>query len=136
MEKYSFQKFERTNARLEDRITITGSRAFGFPTKFFQDNNIGRFKYVVLYYDEKNKGVGFQFSNDEQEKHKFTLIKSKQGYGGSAVATSFFKIYNLEPKRYKGRYKWKKKNIPGIGKLFIINLGDKVEEEKLKRGTG
>jgi hypothetical protein len=134
--KFNFKKFEKTNVRFENRITITSIRSFGFPTKFYQDNKLETYKYVVIYFDEKNKVIGLFFTNDEQEKHKFSLIKSKQGYGGGIVATSFFKTYNLDPKKYRGKYEWTKKIIPNIGKLFIISLRDKVEEKKLKRGTG
>jgi len=134
--KFDFKKFEKTNVKSEDRITITSIRSFGFPTKFYQDNKLKTYKYVVIYFDEKNKGVGFYFTNDEQEKHKFSLIKSKQGYGGSVVATSFFKTYNLDPQKYRGKYKWVKKIIPNIGKLFIINLKDKLEEKTKKKKIG
>lgn len=130
--EYIFTKFEKTNARLEKRISITAYRSFGFPTKFFIDNKIGKYKYVVLFYDAKNKAVGFQFTNDEAEKHKFTLIRSKEGYGGAVVATSFFKSYNMNSNRLKGKYEWKRKNIPGIGQLFVINLTDR---EVIKKET-
>ncbi len=124
----SFKKFEKTRARLENRITITSSNSFGFPQKFYQDNHIQDFKYVMLFYDENNKAVGFQFTNDEEEGHKFTLIKSKQGYGAAIVATSFFKTYELEPKKYKGRYAWEKKNYEGIGELYVIRLVERQEQ--------
>jgi len=125
--RYDFEKFTKTKSRYEDRITITASRSFGFPTKFYQDNNLARYKYVVLYYDKNNRAIGFDFTNDEKEKHKYSLIKSG-GYGATVVATSFFKANNIDPKKFKGRYEWKRRNIKGIGQLFIINL----EEEKLK----
>jgi len=125
-----FEKFSGTNARLDDRISITVNRAFGFTKKYFDDNKLSNFKYVVLFYDKKNMAIGFQFINDEKEPHKFTLIRSKQGYGASVVATSFFKTYNLEPKKFRGKYPWKRKNMPEIGRLFIIYLKDKEVAKK------
>ena len=119
---YNFKKFEKTNQRVEDRITISSSNSIGFPTKFFQDNKIGDFKFVVLYYDESEKAIGIQFNNDEVEKHKFTLIKSKIGYGASIVATSFFKVNGIDARTYRNRYAWEKVNQDGIGELYVIKI--------------
>lgn len=119
---YNLKKFEYTNKRFENRITVTGSNAFGFPTRFFKENQIGTFNYVSLFYDEDQKVVGFHFHNNENEKHKYSILKSKEGYGGSIIATSFFKTYDLDPKRYKSKYNWEKKNIKGVGEVFIIKL--------------
>lgn len=80
------------------------------------------YKYVILYYDEGEKVLGIQFSSDEQEKHRFSLIKSKQGYGASIVATSFFKVNGIDAKVYKNRYTWEKVAQEGIGELYVIKL--------------
>lgn len=125
---YNFKKFEKTNHRVENRITITGSSSIGFPTKFYQDNNVGDHKYVVLYYDENEKAIGIQFTNDDQERHKFTLIKSKKGYGASIVATSFFKINGIDAKIFKNRYLWEKVPQEGVGELYVIKLQPHKEE--------
>lgn len=120
--EHGFVKFTQTNQRYEDRITVTGTNTFGFPTRFYENNNIKTYKYVVLYYDAIKKSVGLHFTNSETEEHKFTIIKSKQGYGGSVVATSFFKSYNIDAKKYHGRYTWEKKEYPDTGELFVITL--------------
>lgn len=124
---FNFKKFEKTNQRTENRITVTSSNSFGFPTKFYVDNNIGQYKYVVLYYDEEQKAVGLHFTNNEEEKHKFTILKSKRGFGGAVIATSFFKTNNLNPAQYHGRYEWEKYTQEGAGELFVIKL---VENSK------
>jgi len=124
----NFKKFTAVSQRSENRITVTGSNAFGLPTKFFKDNNVGNFKYVVLYYDDQEKAVGFLFTNDENEQYKFSIIKSKRGYGGSVIATSFFKSNDIVSKDYKDRYKWEIQEIEGIGKLFVIKLVNKQQE--------
>lgn len=125
---YNFKKFEKTNQRVENRITISASNSIGFPTKFFQDNHIGDYKYVVLYYDEIEKAVGIQFTNDEEEKHKFTLVKSKIGYGASIVATSFFKVNGIDAKLYRNKYDWEKVTEDGIGELYVIKLQPHSQE--------
>lgn len=129
-EQLNLKKFEKTRVRMVNKITITSSYSFGFPRKFFQDNNVQDYKYVVLYYDESNKILAFQFTNNEEESHKFTLIKSKQGYGAGVVATSFFKTYNLEPKTYRGKYNWEKKDIEGIGEVYLIKLKEREDQGK------
>lgn len=121
--EYNFKKFESTGGKYESRISITSSRSIGFPTKFYNENNVGESKFVVLFYDEEKKAIGIKFTNDEGELHKYTIIKSDH-YGGSVVATSFFKKYDLDPKRYKGRYDWKIVETD-FGKLFVIELGEK-----------
>lgn len=127
-EQLNLKKFEKTKVRMVNKITVTSSHSFGFPRKFFQDNNIDNYKYVVLYYDEVNKIVAFLFINNEEENHKFTLIKSKKSYGASIVATSFFKSYNLDPKKYRGKYEWQKKDITGIGEVYLIKLMERQND--------
>lgn len=121
---YNFKKFENIHGRYESRITITASRSIGFPTKFFKDNNIDGYKFVVLYYDEDQKVLGIKFSNDEEEPHKFTIVKSKDGYGGGIIASSFFGKYGLDTKKIRGKYEWKKEDT-SFGKLYIIELKEK-----------
>lgn len=126
---FNFQKFEKTNSRFEDRITVTASNSIGFPTKFYQDNNIANYKFVVLYYDKDLKAIGILFTNSDEEKHKFSILRSKKGYGGSIVATSFFKTYGIDTKLYHRRYNWEKVNQEGIGELFVIKLQLRGEGE-------
>lgn len=122
MSDFNFIKFQGMHGRTEDRITITKSESIGFPTKFYKDNGIDNFKYVVLFYDSEKKAVGVHFTNSEEEKNKFTIIKSKQGYGGSIIARSFFRGLGIEANKYRNRYKWSKSNIDGIGEIYVINL--------------
>lgn len=127
---FKFQKFERTNSRYEDRITVTKTNSFGFPTRFYKTNNIDQYKFAVLYYDPEQNGVGIGFTNSEEEKHKFTIIKSKKGFGGSIIATSFFKTYNIDASKYQGRYQWEIKEYPDTGKLFVIVLKEKEAKQE------
>lgn len=129
---YNLKKFTATSQRNENRITVTASNSFGFPAKFFRDNKVENYKYVVIYYDEHEKIVGFLFINDEGEQHKFTIIKSKRGYGGAIVATSFFKTNNIESKEYKGRYTWEIQDMEGVGKIFIIKLMKRQQNPALE----
>lgn len=128
---YNFKKFDKRNIRVEDRITITKSNTFGFPTKFSVDNNIKRYKYVILYYDKNKKAIGLHFTNDEEDKNKFSVNKHEK-YGASVIARSFFRTNSIDTKVHHGRYKWKTQKIDNIGKLFIIELDNKNLENKQK----
>ncbi|MDP3794585.1 MAG: hypothetical protein Q8R13_01500 [bacterium] len=123
--EYNFKKFEGRNVRLEDRITVTKSYAIGFPTKFYIDNGVREFQYVVLFWDAENKAIGIRFTNDEVEKNKFRIIHSKNGYGGSIVVRSFFRSHGIDPVRYHGRYAWEKYPLEGVGDIFVLRLQEK-----------
>jgi len=121
---YNFKKFDKRNVRLESRITITRSNSFGFPTKYSEDNNVKQFKYVILFYDKDSKAIGIHFTNNEEDQNKFSLIKSDK-YGASVVARSFFKTNSIDTEKHHGRYSWKIVEVENIGKLFVIELGNK-----------
>lgn len=118
---YNFAKFERTHSRSDRKISITASKTIGFPAGFWNDHKLGRYKYVILYFDEKRRSIGIQFSNDDKELHKFKLIQSTSGYGGNIVPLSFWKAYNIDPKDHKGKYEWEKVATE-FGLLIVIEL--------------
>jgi hypothetical protein len=127
---YNFQRFEATNSRYETRITVTKSNHIGFPTAFFKDNNVGDYRYVVLFYDSEQKVVAIHFTNDGSQKGKFTIMRNSRNYGGGIVATSFFKANRIDPQKYAGRYDFEKMDISevgleGEGSLFVIKLKEK-----------
>lgn len=121
MSTYNFVKFEGVNKREEDKITVTSTRAFGFPTKFYREHGLENYKYVTLFFDRERLAVAFRFHSDENEPHKYSLLKSK-GYGANAMAMSFFKHNNIEAKMYRGRYSYTKQVDPVLGDLYVIEL--------------
>ncbi|MFZ2200041.1 MAG: hypothetical protein WAV40_04610 [Microgenomates group bacterium] len=122
MADYKWIKFEGVNKREEDRITVTSTRAFGFPTKFSQDHDLKNFDYVTLFFDKEKMAVGFRFHSDKDEPHKYKLLKSNQGYGANAMAMSFFKQNNVDAHKYRGRYPYEKISDPALGEIYIIEL--------------
>lgn len=122
---YNFSKFTALKQRSVDKISITGSHTFNFPSKFYNDNSLNNYKYVILYYDANVRAIGIQFTNDEAEKFKLKIQKSDRGYGGFISATSFFKTNNIDTKIYKGRYDWKKETVENIGELYVIELKER-----------
>lgn len=126
--EYQFQKFEGKNTRLENRITITKSNQIGFPTKFYQDNGIKNFKYVLLFWDAGNRAIGIHFTNNEKEENTVKIIHSTKGYGGSVLARSFFRTYGIDPQKNRGRYEWEKYNLTGTGEVFVIKLKEPAKK--------
>lgn len=123
----NLRKFTEAGKRVEKRLTITSWNSFGLPTKFWNDHNLDDFRYVVLFYDPDQMLVGLHFTNDDKEPSKFTISKGKQGYGGGFVANSFFKLNGLESRDYRGRYEWEKRNIDGVGEVFLFMLKKRTE---------
>jgi len=128
---YQFKKFEGRNNKSESRITITKSNSIGFPQKYYQDNNIKDYKYVVFYFDKNNFAIGIHFTNNEEEKNKFSIIHSKIGYGGSVVARSFFKSCNIDSEIHHGRYEWKKESVEEIGDIYIVKLDNALLDNNI-----
>lgn len=124
MGNYNFKKFTGVNSRMEDRISITKSSAIGFPMKFYNDNNLASFNYVILFYDAEKKAIAIQFSNDETEKNKFKIVKYGHAYGGGIGAKSFFRGIGIDPALYAGKYEPKKEPLEGIGEVFIITISE------------
>lgn len=122
MPDFNFIKFENRNVRLENRITLTKSNSIGFPQKFYNDNLIKDYKYVILYWDKENMAIGIEFTNNEQETNKFSILHSKIGYGGSIGVRSFLKSNNIDPNIYHGRYTWEKVAINDNRSVFAIKL--------------
>lgn len=127
---YTFKKFEGINTRFEDRITITKSNGIGFPTKFYNDNKIKNFKYVVLFWDEEKQAIGIHFTNDELEKNKFSIIHT-ENYGGNIVARSFFKSFGINPLLVYGRYGWTKHLVEEVREVFVIELTQKEPKKEI-----
>jgi len=130
--KYNLKKFVNKNIRYERRITVRGTNSIGLPTAFFKENGIEKFKYAVLYFDTDSKAVGVHFTNDEDEKGKFSLIKSKRGYGAGIMARSFFQAHNIDAKAYKGRYEWEKHELDDVGAVFVFELKERVKDKVQK----
>jgi hypothetical protein len=125
--EFNFVKFEGRNSKFENRITITGSYSIGFPRKFFTENSLDKYKFVILYWDAEKRAIGIQLTNNEEEKSKFAIASTK-GYGATVSAKSFFIKNAIDPKEHKGRYDWKKVDVPNVGEIFVIEIQKKREE--------
>ena len=129
---YSFQRFTDVGKRFEDRITITRGRAIGLPTRFYNDNKIGDFKFAVLFYDKQKNAIAIMFTNNADEQGRIAIARSGDSYGGHILATSFFKANRINSKKYANRYDYKKISGAEAGlsdqtDLFVIELREREE---------
>ena len=76
----------------------------------------------MLFGSKDEKRVGFQFSKEKLGKTSFSLIHSKNKQSGSIVARSFFRTFDIDSKKYQGKYVPKEIEDEEFGKIFIIEL--------------
>ncbi len=124
------KKFESVNTKLENRITITGSYAMGFPTKFYQENRVFEYKYAVFFYDDITLEIGINLTCDESEKHKYVIRHDKLGKGGGVAIKSLLKTMNIDPMKYKGKYQWEKRVLNEVGDVYVIKLNQNKERHE------
>jgi len=120
----SFQKFEAVGAKLSCTISLTQSGGFGFSSGMYKKYNIPEFNFVTLFFDPDENKVGFQFSKERIGRSSFSIIQSDQRKSGSVVAKSFLKTFDIDPKKYRGRYEPAEYDDPQHGKIFYIVLSE------------
>lgn len=122
MNSFNFVKFDGYYSRGDNKIGINKSGLVRLSSGFCRDTDIKKFKFVVLYYDKDNNAVAFKFTNIKEDGR---LKVTVDGTGATVSASKFLKANNLNLRSYFRRYEWEKKNLPGIGEVFIIRLNSK-----------
>jgi hypothetical protein len=122
----SFTKFTATNSKYETRLSISRSNSIGIPTQFYRDERVADYRFAVLYYDPEETRIAVRFTNDETEKGRFSITKSRD-HGGTVVAASFFRGNKIDAKSVYGKYEPVKAGGPEIGvdepgTFYVISL--------------
>jgi hypothetical protein len=119
--------FTSKGAKIKDpKVTILDSSHFLFNAAFVHKAAIVNKSHVILGYSPLNKAITFQFTSDPQAGGACTIVHRS---GGSSVGSrSFFNYFFLNPKELAGRYQPKKKKLPRIGDVWIIELDKKLPE--------
>ncbi len=117
-----FQEFKNRGAKSPENISLTRSASFGFSYGFCKKHNLTRFRYVVLFYDKKNRAVGFLFTNNKKRKNKYKINHSPSGKSAHVVAKAFIRAHRIDPKTLHGHYKPQIYEQTDIGKLFYIQF--------------
>jgi len=123
----AFIKFEDVGAKLTNTISLTKSQSFGFAAGFVKKNNISKFNFVSLFYDKEDdrNRIGFQFTDDRVGKSSFTIIFGNNRQTASIVARSFFRGFEIDSKKYEGKYEPTEINDENFGTIYFIDLKEK-----------
>jgi hypothetical protein len=89
---------------VDETISITRSKTFGFSKALCQRYDLVGWSSVVLYYDAYRKRVAFRFTNDRTRHSRFTLKKTTSG-SMTIRANGFFSAYNIEVPAHARKHK-------------------------------
>ena len=119
--------FTAKGAKIKDpKVIILPNHHFLFNAAFVHKAEIHKSTHVVLGYSEQSNSIVFQFTSDTKAKGALTLINKNNS---SSVGTrSFFNYYFLNVQDISGRYKPENVQIAKIGKVWVINLNNKLPE--------
>lgn len=120
--QYNFVKFAGNYPRGDTKIAINKSGLIRLSAGFCRNTNITSFKYAILFYDNTNKAIAIKFTNARGDG---ALRVTRDKAAATISAKAFINANNLNLRNYFGRYNWKKQVIPGIGEVYIIELGKK-----------
>lgn len=136
----SFGGFEQTTSttitRVVDKITITTARQFNFPSAMYRKNGLSKFKAAKLFYNKKDRKIGIEFVQS-QEEGSFKLITSGEDgkHGAYIVAKNFFFLNDIKPPKKAKRYGYQKVALKTLGAdrsgtMFVLDLNDNSRKEE------
>jgi len=116
----------------EISVMKTGAKGknggFGFLSGFYKKENIKDCSYISLFYDEEKETIGFIFNNDKDYPGAFKLTKGK---GSSSVfPNSFWSGFAIDIEKWAGRYTPKISMDEKLGKIYYIQLKEKIDADK------
>lgn len=116
----SFVRFEDTGSRMGDPFVSIWSRGqIGFNLGAAQEYNLKNYGYVVLYFDPDTRRIGFELTNDKNEKGAVKLMfRAKSGASFSAIP--FLRTHKISFKQTQ-KYNLTKDNTSG---LLVIDLNN------------
>lgn len=92
----AFVKFTRTRARIGiPKVSIWSRGQVGFNQAAVDEYKLSDFKYVVLYYDQDDRRIGLEFTNDEKADGACKL-GFRKGSGVSFSAVAFLKTFKID----------------------------------------
>lgn len=119
---YNLKKFVNVGSRIGDYYIGFTRSGFFLSSEFCTRESMKNYRNVILYFDEENKAVGLQFSNDDNAEGRFKMIHPISQGTAMISPRSFIKSNKLEDPKYFGRKVPKKITQEGIGEIFVIDL--------------
>lgn len=89
----AFKKFAQRRQQLDPCVYFWKRGIIGFNNGAISKFELDKFKFVILYFDEDTRRVGFGFTNDENDPAAIKLSARKTGY--TLAAKSFFNLYGI-----------------------------------------
>ena len=100
----SFVRFTETRARLGDpQVSIWSRGQIGFNQGAVLEHNINDYKFIILYYDQETQRVGFELTNDKDQKGAVKLA-FRGSSGASFSAIPFLRINKIDYKQGTKKY--------------------------------
>ena len=125
MAEYKFQEFNATGGRVLPSISLGESGGFGVSAGFVKKYEIASTTAVKIFYDQAQNAVAFKFYDKFEEGMLKVKMAANQG-GGHINANAFLIKFDIDAKKYKGKYSPTEIDMPNIGKVFVIELKEKA----------
>jgi hypothetical protein len=132
---FNWKPFKGRGAKIgsyEISVMKTGAKGksggFGFLSGFYKKENLNDNSYVSLFYDEEKETIGFIFNNDKDYPGAFKLTKGKGS--ASVFPNSFWSGFSVDIGKWAGRYAPKQSLDEKLGKIYYIQLKEKIEDDK------
>lgn len=92
----AFEKFTKVGGRsFAPKVGIWAKGQIGFNKGAIDKFELNQYDYVMMFFDEDEQKIGFQFTNEAKAEGAMKIIKRKTGFSFSANA--FLKHYEITP---------------------------------------
>lgn len=99
-----FVRFTETGARLGDpQVSIWSRGQIGFNQGAMLEFDIKKYKFIVLYYDQEGQRIGFELTNNREEKGAIKLAFRGES-AASFSAIPFLRINKIDYKEGTKKY--------------------------------
>ncbi len=118
---YNFEEFKESGGRFKPVISLGEKSGFGLSSGFTHAFDLKGVIGTKMYYDQNKKAVAFKFIKTKEDGMVSVKLREKGGYIG---AQSFIGKYQIDQKKYAGRYTPKEIKDDNLGRLFVIELSE------------
>jgi hypothetical protein len=126
MNEYKFQEYNATGGRILPSISLGESGGFGVSAGFVKKYEIDSVVAAKIFYDQEKNAVAFKFSDKVEDGMLKVKLAPNQG-GGYISAKEFLIKFDIDSKKFKGKYTPAQIDMPNIGKVFIIELKENTK---------
>jgi len=108
-------RFTLSGRSIKPKVAIRKGGQIGLNNSVVNENELNKYKYVVLFIKKDEKLIGIRFTNDDKEEGVRKIRFSK--YGATIPAKKFIEMYKLETiKKRQLDCSWDKKETMVIAK--------------------